>query len=740
MGRSLTALFLCFQFLTIAVAQEPLPAAPPPQTKTEPQKSQPQKPERNDDVDVVKITTNLVQIDAVVTDKKGQKIIDLRPDEVEMLEDGRSQKITNFSYITLNSKPAPTPTPGKQADKNAPPVPPVKLRPEQVRRTIALVVDDLGISFESAYHVRDSLKKFVDQQMQSDDLVAIIRTSGGIGALQQFTSDKRQLYAAIEKVKWIPSGRGNITAFAPMRKEIDIDDIKPSMDTSAKEDGQNAGADLDQLREDYFAVGTLGALNYVVRGLRELPGRKSVVLYSEGFQLFNSKDHNANDRILFALRRLTDLANRASVVIYTLDPRGLPVLGLTAADSTANLTPEQVEAQLNDRRIGLWESQAGLDYLAAQTGGISIKNSNDLNGGMKKIIADQEGYYLIGYRPDDSTFDKLNGRTKFHHISLKVKRAGKYEIRMRNGFFGVSDEGLTPIARTPQEQITNALTSPFGQTGIHLHLTSLFVNDAKSGSAMRSMLHVDARDIDFTQEPDGNHKAVFDILAVAFGDNGQVIEQFSVTHTIRIKEENFAKVLSGGFTYSITVPIKKSGAYQLRTALRDESSSRLGSATQFIEVPDIKKNKLLLSGLLLRGVPLETYVNAARAKTDEQNTNDITADALPTAGPALRQMARGMALVYGFNIYNAEIEKTTGKPNLKIRVRVFRNGELVFTGNELTYDTSDQPDPKRLAAGGGIQLGTAMAPGEYVLQIIVTDYAKEKPRVATQWMDFEIVK
>ena len=73
---------------------------------------------------------------------------------------------------------------------------------------MALVVDDLGLSFESAYYVRRALKKFLDQQMQPDDLVAIMRTGGGIGALQQFTSDKRQLYAAVEKVKWNPSGRG----------------------------------------------------------------------------------------------------------------------------------------------------------------------------------------------------------------------------------------------------------------------------------------------------------------------------------------------------------------------------------------------------------------------------------------------------------------------------------------------------------------------------------------------------
>ncbi len=99
-----------------------------------------------------------------------------------------------------------------------------------------------------------------------------------------------------------------------------------------------------------------------------------------------------------------------------------------------------------------------------------------------------------------------------------------------------------------------------------------------------------------------------------------------------------------------------------------------------------------------------------------------------------------MALVYGFTVYNAQLDKATGKPNLKIQARVFRNGQPLFTGDELPFDLNGQTDLKRLGAGGGIQLGTSMTPGEYVLQVIVTDLAKEKPRISTQWMDFEIIQ
>src|SRR5437879_616542 len=207
------------------------------------------------DQDVVRISTNLVQVDPIITDSKGKQVTDLRADEVQILEDGKPQKITNFSYITLGSTGTTAPVaPVKAADKNAPPIPPVHLKPSQVRRTMALVVDDLGLSFESVYYVRRALKKFLDEQMQPDDLVAIIRTGGGIGALQQFTSDKRQLYAAVEKVKWNPSGRGAVSAIPQITADpLAATSTRPVGSATSEDAGSTAGEDVDQFREDLFA-------------------------------------------------------------------------------------------------------------------------------------------------------------------------------------------------------------------------------------------------------------------------------------------------------------------------------------------------------------------------------------------------------------------------------------------------------------------------------------------------------
>jgi VWFA-related protein len=687
-------------------------------------------------------------------------VTDLRADEIEILEDNRPQKITNFSYVSLEgaAKGQPVAT-APPIDKAAPPVPPARLRPEDVRRTVALVVDDLSLSFESANFTRQALKKFVDQQMQPGDLVAIIRTGGGMGALQQFTSDKRQLYAAIERVRFNLLGRGNIGAFAPIGNDpfASNDRQSPNGEDAASQNersiNERSGAEeLNDFRDEIFSIGTLGAINYIVRGMRELPGRKSILLMSEGFPLYRQggagrRGEVDNYRILEALRRLTDLASRASVVIYTLDARGLQPLGLTAQDDVSGMSPDQVQESISGRSEHLFNTQSGLNYLAQQTGGIAIRNTNDLAGGIKRVLDDQKGYYLVGYRPDEETFDPATGQRRFHKLKVKIKRPG-LNHRTRTGFYGVTDEEAIPVRRTRTEQLVGAISSPFNSSGVGLRLTSLFGNDVKAGSFVRSVMHINVRDLTFTEEPDGWHKTMFDVLALTFGDNGQVIDQMSKTQTIRMRGETYQHALQNGFVYFMTVPVKKAGAYQLRAALRDTASERVGSASQFIEVPDINKNRLTISGIVVQGInPAELRKNAgqspaqdaaaSRADT-EQKTDDVTNAADPQASPAMRRFQRGMMMQYGYVIYNA---KTAPAPQLTTQVRLFRDGKIVFTGKWSPPDLTGQTDLKRITAGGVLQLGTDMLLGEYVLQIIATDpLAKDKYRTATQWIDFEIVK
>jgi VWFA-related protein len=686
-----------------------------------------------DDNDIVKITTNLIQVDVTVTDSKGKVLSDLKPEEIEIYENGERQKVTNFSFIsaakTTTEKAVPT-------DKNAISLPPQVLRPEQVRRTMAIVVDDLSLSFESAYQTRRALKKFVDEQMRPGDLVAIIRTGAGIGALQQFTSDKRMLYAAIEKVKWNPNGTGGVSAFAPIDAAPGISLQTGGDDTGASDDAQTmtpAGQMLDDFRRSVFATGTLGSLKYIVTGMRELPGRKSVILFSDGFKMFETDDMGFQDsgRVMDFMLQLVDLANRSSVVFYTVDARGLANTGFTAADNISDTGPDAMNRAASGRRDELHDTQDGLSFLADETGGFAILNNNDLSSGVRRVLDDQS-YYLVGYEPDADTFDPA--KRKFNSLTVKVLRKGA-SVRYRSGFFNVADRDVskTAAAGTPQAQLETALISPFAVSGIDLRLNALFGNDAKSGSFVRSLLHINAGDLKFTDEKDGTKKAVFEVLAMSFGDNGQIVDSIEKTYTMSLKAAAFRKVTADGFVYHFVFPVKKPGAYQYRIAIRDAQGGKAGSASQFIEVPDLSKHRLTTSSIVLENLTADRW----------RKTADPTSLRLPTdpmSDTALRRVKLGTVLRYGLEIYNAKLNGTN-QLGIRTRVRVFRDGKLILDGKETPLELGGQTDVQHLKAAGAVAIGDKLTPGDYVLQVIVTDeLANAKQQIATQYVQFEVVE
>lgn len=724
----LSLILLTSQSLTVLSQVQKQPPANP---------AQPQQGEASSpyDDEVVRITTNLVQVDAVVMDKDGRYVTDLRPEDFEISEDGKKQEITNFSYIKVDPASSRTPDSNRtaRAEKSASIIPPVRLKPEQLRRTIALVVDDLSLSVESIVHVKKSLKNYLDAQIQDNDLSAILRTSSGVGVLQQFTTDKRILNAAVDRIRWYPLSRGGLNALEPKSALGEQPAARGDVDASKM-------GTSEENREANSIGDSIDALMYIVRGLQRLPGRKAIVLFTDGLRLFDRVDNALNSNVQ-RLRRLVDLANRSSVVFYSIDARGLQPLSFTAGDkATTALSSQNAAAMVGvgSPRQNFFEDQDGMNYLAKETGGIFMQNNNDFNKAVGRVLEDQKGYYLLGYRPDVSTFDPLTGRRTFHNLKVKIKPSG-LTVRSRTGFYGVAEPKATEQPRTREQQLMAALTSPFSASGVDMRMTSLFSNDARRGSFMRSLIYINGNDLQFSEEADGSRKARVDIAAVTFNGEGRVVDQIIETREVRVTASGYRSILRNGLTYTLDVPVnKQSGGYQLRAAVRDAATEKLGSANQFISVPDLSTGHLAVSGISIAGV---TPGRNSSEVSAGQGNQSATAEYDSLFGPAVRRLKQGMILDYGYVIYNALLDKSTGKPQVTTQVRFFRDGKLIFTGKVAPLDTSNQKDLRRLIAGGSIQTGADMLPGDYVLQIIVTDpLAKEKYRVTTQWIDFEIIK
>jgi VWFA-related protein len=669
-------------------------------------------------------TLKLVQVDAVVTDHRGRHIVDLAAGDFELREDGKRQEISNCVFVPVAQASA-APEQAAAAPETAA-ARAARSEPGEVRRTIALVVDDLELDLQSVVTVRNGLATFVETQIQPGDLVSVIRTGSGTGALQQFTADKRILRAAIDRVRF--NRTANVDAFEPLNSTPVLH--------NPHDVGGAGSADIARVRDAAISGGTIGALRFVLTGLKDLPGRKSLVFFSKGYPLYQSDGTpTAFGR---ALPGLIDLANRASVVIYTVDALGVPTGQLTAADNTNDPNDAGATDAVSKTifaRGPAARSLSGLDgleSLSEATGGLLLRGRNDPSGQLRKVLEDQKGYYLIGFVPPASTFESRDGRPTLHKLRLAVRRKG-LTVRARSLFYGITDDDPRLNPPTDRATLASALMSPFQAGDVGLRLCSLFFHDKTRGSLLHSFLRVDAGDLTFQRLADGSFRSRVEILAFTLDADGQVADQLHRVGQLTFTPERRDKALHRGISYVIDIPVKKAGAYQVRVAFRDAASGRLGSAYEFVRVPDLDRQGLALSGILMTDASLTdisppTGSEAADAGAEEQDVPE-----------ALRIFAPGMPLAYGLTIYNAHLGRGAGDVRLATQVRLLREGHAIVTSQALPVDTAGQTDLKAIFAGGTLLLPPQLEEGDYVLEVIVTDTeSSAKTRVAVQSAELEL--
>ena len=669
--------------------------------------------DKNDDV--VKITTNLVQIDAVVT-KDGKPVRDLKAEDFEIYEDGKKQAITTFAYIS-NLTGTPPSASRATVGKDGAEVPTAPIQRDVARRTVAIVIDDLGMSAQSMSEARRQVRKFIAEEVQPDDLVAIIRTGGEMGALQQFTNDKRMLNRAIDLLRWNACSRGGVSVF-PDAEDMNI--------------GGCGGMTV---------LSTLKALRFILNSMGQLPGRKSMILMSDDIPIrakepgpqgaesvtVGSDVRNYGDW----LQSLTETAIRSSVVIYSVDTQGLQVTGIRASDAITNRTivangggvggvPERsamLGSLSSSRSRMLIERSEGSQRIAQRTGGFQVRNSNGFQ--LDRILEDQSGYYLIGYRPTEETFNR-----KFHNVKAKVKRSGM-TLRTRYGFFGVTEEEANGGRPTIKDQTTLALLSPFGAQDIEVYQNSFFANPKADGSVIRSFVYLNPANLTFVQA-NGRRETPIEIHGVIFGDNGAVIEKVKHDIVLSLGDSEYEQAIRDGLPDAVRLrfdmTVKKPGSYQVRIAVRDRTSSKIGSAGQFVAVPNLNDKRVSLSGIVLR------------------SADEVMASALLMANPPARRFRVNSELRFAFMLYNAPVNPATRLPNVTTEIKLFREGRSVGPAVEMPIDVKNQADLSRLFVNGAIRLDPTLEPGNYYLQAVITDKTKDKLPPITQWIDFEVVK
>lgn len=707
--------------------REPLPVKREFPTMPNSQNGNEDKKFKDDTDDVVKVDTTLVQIDAVVLDKNGKLVPDLKAEDFEVLQDGKPQKVDFFSYIRSGEERIKGQTP---EIKNFPSTG-TNFGVEKLERTIAFVVDDTCMGFGSVNSVQKALTDFVTKQMQDGDLVGIFRTRSGNGMLQQFSGDKNLL---LKGIKSISSSQtfGCQDEFGPARADYTLKQGQGGAATFQDDFGAIAEARINSLRRESLSLGTVKTIEYLTRGMQIIPGRKSLILLSDG--LYSGSQ--GSNQTTVAIKRLVNFANQASVVIYTMNSRGL--FDSTFISAQDEVLPNTGDggggndiAKLVTQRTDIYQSGLdGLRYLAYSTGGTFVNNSNDLNKGFSHILNDQKGYYLIGYQPDEATL-KLD--SNFRKLTVRVKRP-ELTVRHRFGFYGVINSKSSSKPKSADSELFRSLISPLVMNNLRLKFTP-FIGVQGKGSSVRYLIHIDANDVTFAEQPNGTLKLGLDIVAVMFGPDGKVADEFNRTNNAIIKGGNMRQLLQNGLSYTGEFALKKPGIYQIRAAVRDVVTNKIGTVSQLIEVPDPGSQAFSLSPIIVSGEsePFPPVIPPSR-KVEEALSIPQT-----TTEPSIRRFAAGKGLGFGYTIYNAALDAAGKKPNLTSQGNIYQDGKLLYRIDESPVDVSFFNGSGAVRDIGVVPLRADMQPGMYVLEIIVNDLNRNK-KTLSQSIDFEVVR
>ncbi len=672
---------------------------------------------------VIRVNVELVQVDATVTNSKDEPVTDLKAEDFLILQDGKPQEITNFSFIrtrdakvdTVLKKATPKPA-------NVPPPPPPPIKREKVRRTIALVVDDLGLSYESMGPVRHAIQKWIEEEMQPNDLVALVMTGGGEGALQQFTNDRRLLSAAVNRIQYNVASRVGVTSLS-------------GVSGSSSSSGGFERPNSKQERDLIYTTFTLQSVQDVVNGLKRLPGRKDLILFSESLKIMFEDGPGVSQgrdlRMKELLQKTVDLANKWAVVVHSIDPRGTMGL-MSAEDNFSEMEATDISAVSGQRSTQLTNSRDGMSQLAQETGGLLMMNRNNIDKALEKVVDEGDGYYLIGYQPDEQTVSEMRtGNAKYHNIQLRVKKSGLH-VRTRSRFFSTPESISPPDIMSRQERIEDAMGSPFSAGALRVRLTALFSETKKDQPCINALLHFSTHQLAFTDEPDGWRKAVVEVVAGLYDINGQQVEFADKQWSLTVKSKSYDKLKKNGASFLVRLPVKEPGAYQMRLVVRDTRNGELGNASQFVEIPDVRKNKLALSGIVLAS-------DQSNAKAPEDQVEGMMEDSGSNGTAAVRVFEPGSSISWAYQILNAKNDKDE-KPKLQLQLRLFHEGAEVYERKLAEMPIAAKGNSKRMIAADQLKL-VQLPPGYYVLQVAITDtLAEEKDQMAVQSIDFEVQK
>lgn len=691
------------------------------------------------------VEVSYVDVDVVVTDERGQFVTGLTRDDFAVFEDGKPQKIDTFSLVDVPvEKPDDIVLEGR-----AVPADTRSNREPFDGRVYVIVLDDLDVSAMRSTPVRDAARRFVHEHMAANDLGAVVYTSGRSDAAQEFTTDRELLIRAIDKFQGRRLRSLSLERLDAYYQRIaygynrgnDADANTSSQDAA----GYGRTSDLTELERGTRALTVLDTLKNTAEFLGSVRGRrKAVLFFSEGLDYPIRDVFGAHDAtvVVRATQDAISTAARANVNFYTIDPRGLagmtsdfmesagigngvgttgpvllvpgtntPVSGVTGASGGVFNVQDEL---LQEFRT----SQDTLRELAEQTGGFAAVNTNNVGPAFERIADANSRYYVLGYYPPTHQRD---GR--FHKIEVRVTRPG-VRVEARRGY--ASPRGRTPDerkrdeaarlardARRPDGKRTStpligALTSPIPQSGLTFAVHAAPFKHTADEASIAIAIEIDGSRLTYGA-PDAKGMVANNIELSFYGLNerGKAVSPSWTELNLNLRPETRERVTAHGVRANPRISLPP-GRYQIRIGARETVGGQTGSVFNDLDVPDFRKEKLMLGGLLMTTPSVQ--------QTPSIQPDPVVSKLLPAPATSRREFPQSDVLALYTEIYDNDTSRQPRHIDVSLRVVSENGSEVLVSRDELVNGTAGEKPWDIYGYAKRIPL-KGLAPGRYVVRI-----------------------
>lgn len=630
------------------------------------QNKQQDKPQKEDET-TLKLTTELIEVRAVVTDKAGNPVSGLTKDDFELLENDKPQEVSFFAFTRVPGKGESTAATGQPLPPSAALANAATAKPA---RSIVLFADNSHISIGNLLFLKQALRRFIDDKLGEQDLTALITSFGTLGLGEQFTRDRRLLRYAAERLSVGPGER--VSLFTPYLASLvnrdDREGLSEAIRLLREEDGisdmnprlliQMAKARANEVLSvaAYRSRTTLLTLRSVIDRLAQMPGQRLLVLFSDGFTLLDSTGRFDSNE----LQNVTSRAARSGVVIYSIDSRGLA--GPPGMSVEYRTQPNFSIASAGERDL-----QDGLNALAADTGGKFFRNTNDLSSAARQALDDNEVYYTLAYYPAEE-----GNANKFRKLTIRVKGHPEYRIRTQKGYLpSAFARNKTEAAKTPEQRLAQRMLEPLPVAELGVVATADDVEIQADQAQVTLKVTVDGASITAQPAANGLQKMELKIATLVFDKTGKQV--FNLLQTIdgNLRPDSYERLRTGGFHYYRRLALKP-GFYQIRIGVFEPKTERTGTATALAQVPDLKSKKLALSSLQLSVIAPEQQTAITATSKDNGNLNAVNDKVVQ----GIRFFQRKQPFIYALRLYQ------TANPNspleeLEMQTEIWQNDKAV---------------------------------------------------------------